>query len=249
MKRLACLLLLLLATPAWSQSILLPPNISVPAPGIVTITPNSVDGDEIAWVGMDSGLQFIPSSLLKDSKTAVGVALQPGVYRVRAIATKVVNGRAVLSGWSECVVTVGKPGPVPPGPIPPEPKPPVPPNPVVSAVKVLILEESAERTKLSAGQIAVMLGKPMRDWLNAKCATDATMGSGKAWAIQDKDTDLSGLGKFWADAAARPRTGLPWIVIADQNGTFLYGGPLPADTAATQALIGKYLPTTLRKAG
>lgn len=133
MRRLLPLLtLLLLAPPLSAQSIKLPATLVVPGPGLVVVVPDSVDADDVAWVSMDDGLQLIPTSLLKDSKTACGVALKEKTYRVRAIATKAKDGHATFSPWSECVVTVGTPGPTPgpPGPVPPAPD-----DPLVKAIQ------------------------------------------------------------------------------------------------------------------
>jgi hypothetical protein len=127
--------------------------------------------------------------------------------------------------------------------------PPNPPGPG-GPVKVLIIEEAKDRTKLPQAQQLILDGLPMRSYLNKVCATDLGMGYEKAWTIQDKDTDLSALGAFWEGARNRPRAALPWIVIADQAGTVLYEGALPADVPAAQALVGKYTARTrLRKAG
>lgn len=138
-----------------------------------------------------------------------------------------------------------------PGPDPPNPPDPTP----VSGLKVLIVFESSNRTTYPAGQLAVMAGKPMHDWLNAHCSEDKSLGYGKAWAVWDKDTDGSKMPKFWQDALKRPQASLPWIVVGDGADRIVYEGALPADTAATIALLSKFspnpktLPTPLRKAG
>ena len=123
MKRLLPLFCLILAPPAMGQSVTLPAALTVPKAGLVTITPTAFDADSVAWIAMDDGLQLIPSNLLKDDKTAVGVALQPGTFRVRAIAAKVVAGKAAMSAPVECSITVGGVPPPPPGPPVPPPSP------------------------------------------------------------------------------------------------------------------------------
>ncbi len=145
-------------------------------------------------------------------------------------------------------VNIGKVSPpVPPiPPVPPTPDPPVPPvPPPVALPKVLIIEESSERTKLPASQQMVILGKPMRDWLNAKCAPDPATDSGKGWAIWDKDVDASGASKFYQDALKQPRTSVPWVVVGDDT-TISYSGALPTTTSATIALLSKHIATTPR---
>jgi hypothetical protein len=124
---LSWILLLVAAAGAPAQSIHLPATLSVSTPGLVVVVPMDVDADSVSWVAMDGGLQLIPPTLLKDDKTAVGVVMQAGVYRVRALAAKCTNGKAALSAWSECTITVGTPvPPVPPlPPVPPDPPTPV----------------------------------------------------------------------------------------------------------------------------
>jgi hypothetical protein len=121
MKRLAFLTLLAFGGPLRAQSIELPAAVTVPTPGLVLVAPTKVDGDAVAWFTLDPGLQLIPAELLRDSTKALGIAIQPGVYRLRAVAAKVVGGKAAISPVAECVVTVGQPGPTPPGPGPTPP--------------------------------------------------------------------------------------------------------------------------------
>jgi hypothetical protein len=169
----------------------------------------------------------------------------PGSYSVRLTAIDF-EGKKVERATYPFKVEGDVPVPPDPGPGPgPKPKPPSPGGPV----KVLILEDARARTQLSPAQQGILFGLPMRAYLNKVCAPDPGMGDGKAWTIQDKDTDLGALGAFWESSRKRPRTGLPWIVVADQAGTVLFEGLLPIDVPSTQALIGKYVTTQRRKAG
>lgn len=136
----------------------------------------------------------------------------------------------------------------------PQPTPPVPPEPPgpapVSGLRVLILEESMDRTKLPASQILIMTSKPMRDWLDSKCMADPGTGSGKAWYIADKDLDFSTLSVQWQTMMAKGKgQAMPAVVIAGADGNPVFVGPLPATVAEAQSLIGKYVPTSQRKAG
>ncbi len=153
---LAVLSWLVFATLACCQSIHLPAALNVATPGLVVITPNDVDGDMIAWVSINPDMQLVPSNLLANSKTAIGVALKPGSYPVRALAAKAVNGSAVLSPWSECIVTVGG-TPVPPvPPVPPlppvPPVPPLPPTPVDVLAKPMADAYTADPSATKAAQ-------------------------------------------------------------------------------------------------
>ncbi len=126
--------------------------------------------------------------------------------------------------------------PVPPGPVPPVP--PVPPGPV-SGLRVLIVEETSERSKLSPGQMAVILGTPMRAFLDSKTPTGKD-GHTHTWNIWDKDVDAANAEPEAKALLARPHPTLPWIVLADSAGKVAFEGPLPPDVDQTVALIKKY---------
>jgi len=146
-----------------------------------------------------------------------------------------------------CTITAGEPGPAPPGPTPPGPVPPgpVPPGPTpgpapipIAGLSVLIVEESADRAKLTLGQHATLFGRETRDYLDLKCATDPHVAAWKAYRIWDKNTVLAEAGKTWADAMARPRTSTPWLIVSDGKGG--YEGPLPNTVAETMTILKKF---------
>ncbi len=132
--------------------------------------------------------------------------------------------------------TPGPLPPVPPGPVPPVP--PVPPGPV-QGLRVLILEESADRNKLPLGQLAIILGTQMRTFLDAKTPTGKD-GKSHQWRIWDKDVSADNDEPEWKAMLARPHPTLPWIVLADAKGTVAFEGPLPATVDETVSLIKKY---------
>jgi hypothetical protein len=106
-------LLCLLALPAQAQTVEVPAEVKA-EPGMIVV-PAQTAGKEVRWYAPDPGLQVIPSSLLKDSKTAVCIALKPGRYRLVAYTALA----DVPSEPAVCVVVVGNaPGPVPPPPDP-----------------------------------------------------------------------------------------------------------------------------------
>jgi hypothetical protein len=240
-KLLALATLFALAPPSSCQTLSLPRTMSVATPGLVTITPTAVDGDSVAWVAIDDGLQLIPPTLLKDDKIAVGMCLAPGSFRVRAAAAKVVNGKAVLSPFSECTVVVGTPAP----PVPPvPPTPPVPPVPPPSpapipadGLHVLIVYDDVNKTKMPAAQLNVLYSVKIRDYLDAKAPLGPD-GKTHEWRIWDKGIDGSADSKLWGDAMKRPRSSHPWIVVSD--GKTGYEGSLPANVDDTLALLKKY---------
>ncbi len=148
-----------------------------------------------------------------------------------------------------CLDVVVGPGPGPgPDPPPPPPPPLPPPGPApVKDMRVLILYETSEVGKLSAGQKAVLYSKTIRDYLDAKCV-DSPGGKTKEWKLWDKDVDARGASKVWQDLLARPRATLPWLIVSGEKGV-AFEGPLPASIADTLALLSKYAPVARRKGG
>jgi hypothetical protein len=172
---------------------------------------------------------------------------QPGEYWVFVVATGTVDGATDLdfAPWKITVSPVGpapKPPdpPTPPGPEPPGPNPPQPPGPApipLPGLRVLVIYESADLSKLPPAQTAVLYSKSLRDLLNAKCAAGPD-GKTKEWRIYDADVDTSGDVETWKAAMARPRKSLPWVVIS--NGAAGYEGPLPATVDEMTKLVEKY---------
>jgi len=103
-------------------------------------------------------------------------------------------------------------------------------------LRVLIVEETAQRSKLPAEQVAELTSGTVIDYLNEKCANEQT--GAKAWRVFDKDADLSQEAKFWQDAMARKRDSLPWLVVS--NGRKGFEGPLPANADALLKLLKNY---------
>lgn len=255
-KLLALALLVALPLVAGAQTVTMPKDVKV-ARGQLASIDVSYDGDGFRYVVVgDAGAGF--REHVEEAK-AVKLRIlgyKDGLLYVVAYCAKGTK----TSLPAVCVVTVGD-GPQPPvPPVPPvPPKPPVPPDPPkppdppapqpTAKVKVLIVEESSDRTKLPAAQQFIIVGKEMRDYLDSVCSNEVQTASGRAWLIADKDADLSGYGKFWADLLARPRGGTPWMVITNDQGAVVYSGPLPADTNSAKATISKFVTPQKRKAG
>ena len=239
MRTLLCALVLATIAPAAPPGLDLPKEVRGDPSAFVRV-PAKTDGRHVRWLALDPGLNLFPVELLKDSKTAVVTAARAGRYRLLAVT-------AAGDEPSEpvvCTVVIGEaptpptpPGPTPPGPTPPGPTPDVSPPIPAPGLRVLILEESAERGRLPAAQSAILFSAKVRDWLRAKCVTDKDNPTG-AWRVWDKDADTSGESKLWQDAVKRPRTSLPWLIIS--NGTTGYEGPLPQTVTETLALLQKY---------
>lgn len=115
---------------------------------------------------------------------------------------------------------------------------PVPDGPIVGkGMRVLIVEETANRSKLPAAQSAILTSAQVTDYLDEHCAKEKN-GS-PAWRVFDKDTDLINEAKFWQDAMQRKRDSLPWIIVSKSPGRG-FEGPLPANVTNTLELLKKY---------
>jgi hypothetical protein len=138
-------------------------------------------------------------------------------------------------------VNVGKMTPPDPGPNPP---PPDPDNPdpfgkmKAAGLRVLMVFDPAKKSTYTPGQLNILEGGQVRDYLEAKCAPDPRVAAWKAYRIWPDGTDASGEDKLWQKAFARPRKSLPWVLIG--NGSRGYEGPLPADVPAALALLRKF---------
>ena len=102
--------------------------------------------------------------------------------------------------------------------------------------RVLIVEETADRAKLPAAQLAILFDQRVRSFLNANCAV-GEFGV-REWRVWDTNVATDAEGKLWQDAMRRERKSLPWIVIS--NGQAGFEGPLPENAEKTLELIKKY---------
>lgn len=115
---------------------------------------------------------------------------------------------------------------------------PAPDGPIVGkGMRVLIVEETANRSKLPGAQSAILTSAQITDYLDEHCAKEKN-GS-PAWRVFDKDTDLSNEAKFWQDAMARQHPTLPWIIVSKSPGRG-FEGPLPDNVTNTLELLKKY---------
>lgn len=116
-------------------------------------------------------------------------------------------------------------GPVPVGPI------------IGKGMRVLVIEETADRSKLPAAQSAILTSGVIQDYLNEHCAKE---DSGKpAWRILDRQADTANEAKFWQDALQRKYDSLPWIIVSKSPGRG-FEGKLPENVDATLELLKKY---------
>jgi hypothetical protein len=92
-----------------------------------------------------------------------------------------------------------------------------PPSPVASdSLRVLIVEESSQRSKLPLGQLAVLTSTPLRKWLESQNAT---------WRMVDANDSPQDLDDTMKVMFARQRATLPWLIVCGPKGGA--EGPLP----------------------
>lgn len=106
--------------------------------------------------------------------------------------------------------------------------------------RVLIIEETGDRYKLSPGQLEALNSTLARDYMNSRCAKGVD-GKTPEWRIWDDDftaQDLSRESKLWQDAYARPDGPLPWIVVS--NGKSGTEQELPKSEADLINLLKQY---------
>ena len=97
--------------PAVGPAIKLPAEVTAPAGGFIVVTAETA-GKTVRWVALDAGLSMIPTSLLRDSKTAVLMAPK-GRYRLlayTAIGDEPSEPAVTLIVVGEATTTPPKPG-------------------------------------------------------------------------------------------------------------------------------------------
>lgn len=253
MKRLA-FVLLLLAAPAFADTpepvktadgptVTVPAEIKVKAGAWFSIS-GETTGGPIAWLIPDTALRFEPAlnKLFQDRGENIRILIAPdtaGVYRVWAGAAGPIKvgetTQSVVGKFSETRVIVGEPPPpVPPGPTPPGP---VPPGPVPipgDGLRVLIVYESAELSKLPKEQLLVFYGQAVRGYLDSHCVKGPD-GKTAEWRIWDQNVPTGAESPTWQAAMQVKRDKLPWLVVS--TGKTGFSGPLPADETEALKLL------------
>lgn len=145
--------------------------------------------------------------------------------------------------------TVGEPKPTPPPAPQPKPDDPKPddnrPTPIpLPGLRVLIVYESSELSKLPSEQVQMLTAKEVLDYLDAKCIKDPA--GNPEYRKFDKDTDIKNMSEIWKQAMDRVLNGvgiqkegkateLPWLLVS--NGRTGYEGPLPKKVADLMAIL------------
>lgn len=248
--------------PNMPQPLPVAPPVDIDLPSVFKVKPGRISKliaktslKELRWMSLSEDVDIIPS----DNGKWVVISVSPSTemlrslrgsplnYRIAAYGAKIVGTEAVPVDpvYVNLLVDI-PPQPVPPTPpIPPVPPvPPTPPTPPPSPApipaagnRVLIIYESADLSKYPATQYGIIMSQEVRAYLNSKCVAGAD-GKTKEWRMWDKDTDTTYESQIWKDAIKTKTTTLPWIIIS--TGTTGFSGPLPADRAATLALLRQY---------
>ncbi len=115
----------------------------------------------------------------------------------------------------------------------PNPDPPGP----VGSLRVLIVEETAERSKLPPAQLLALTSGDVRDYLDGHCAKDA---GAPAWRLLDKDTDVSNETPEWQSEFAVVKAEAPPAIAIKSGRRWTKPQPLPKDTDSLLKLLKKY---------
>jgi hypothetical protein len=241
-KLLAVALLLAAGAGSPAQTVTLPKEKAAPV-NAWTVIHADADGGPVKWMLPDAGVQEVLLTDLFPPATAdlatgrIFYASQPGRYRIWAVCAK---GDKV-SERAECVFVVGEAPPVPPGPgpVPPGPGPGPDPDPFEAAagagLKVLVVTESSDLSKLPRSQVTILTSSAVRAYLASHSAKEGNTPTYRFW---DQNVDVSNETALWQKVWKAPRKSLPWIYIGDGKRGF--SGPLPADVASTLALLQRY---------
>lgn len=161
-----------------------------------------------------------------------------------------------------------KPRPKPPTPTPPKPDPPNPPKPdppvpptpkpdppiVGDGLRVLILFETSDQSKLGKGHQSIIYGATARSFLGESTVLGPD-GKTREYRIYDKDVVSTGDFQHWQDAIKRARgkindygapkpdpnkpgmtiPAVPWLVAS--NGKTGFEGPLPDDYEKFKGIV------------
>jgi len=232
--------LLFCCSTAFGQSVTLPERmVSLPGTWVV-IAPSKVEGGMPNW-RIGAGLQevdlsaLLPPEMVGKLRGKVVTAEKPGLYVVEAWNAKADKASQIAT----CVVEIkGSTPPIPPTP-PTPPDPPVPPPspapiPVDGFRVLIIFDDEKTIPKLPEKQQQIIYSLNVREYLDKACAKSQD-GTPEYRMFPVK---VQGAEKVWADAMARPRTSLPWMVVS--NGKTGWEGPLPGDVAAAMEIFKKH---------
>lgn len=200
-------------------------------PKVLSLDPQVREGKPVAILIVKTDRPIDELLIKPKSKTCKPLQISPGVFYVNESGThfvevNVIGQNPLTWDYETVTLTVGKDPNPPPGPDPDQPAPID-----LPGLRVLIVYESADVSRLTIGQIEILRGKKMADFLNANCVKDG-------WRVLDKDAKFTNPDHHWAKALKRDRTALPWIIVS--NGKTGFEGPLTETADQAIELIEKY---------
>ncbi len=198
------------------------------------------NGTTVRWFTTADELNVFPATMLKDTRSTVVSALEPGEYKLVGYTAL----GDVPSEPSICIVVVqGKtpPTPVPPTPTPTPPGPTPDPKPDVvpiaeKGLRVLLIYNDDDLLK---PENAKYLGVINSTKIAAYCAAACVKVNGQPEVrfVDDNET-FAHESKIWQDAIKRPRTSKFWVLVS--NGDAGEEGPCPDNEDAFIELCKKY---------
>jgi len=254
MMRISFFAVLVIASPCAAQT---PPKLDVRFPvikveAVPATTPTRLTGADLYVIDSDAPVIVLASPL-----GLVSITEEAGPIKIRSLfvdgtkaETRTYKGKQVFlieaaaTGTVELLVipksatasaadvirkTLQVDQGIGPRPPPDPPKPTETALPLDGKFRVLIVEEKADRSKLTAGQQAAIFGVPVRNWLDGRCAVGPD-GKTREYRIFDKDTSVVSDAATWRKAmefVATKKLTIPAIVV--NNGRDEFAGPLPKD--------------------
>lgn len=206
---LTAVVLALLVGPAGEAATLKLPAEVKGAPAEFIRVAAETDGKVVRWLAIDKGLSLFPADLLKDTRTAVVVAREPGRYRLLAVT-------ALGDEPSEpavCTVVIGD--------VPPPPPPP-PPGAKLWAIAVV------DNEAMSASVAAVVADKAL--WA-------AVEKAGHRWRVLDARSEAVRKNNY--ERFVREAGGAPALLLLGPDGRRLKSLRLPADGAGVLKVIAE----------
>lgn len=239
-KIFAAIALISISNQTIAQSVKFPNNTITAKAGRPIFVNPIIDGDDVYWDipgGLDDWVGLLPKEVGDKFGNAKIFYGDPGTYTLKALTSKVVNGKAKLSPLVTLTIVIEGILPQPPVPVPDPPGP----KPQPAAVtpipepgnRVLVIYDAMANN----GAESPIYSQAIRDYLNSKCITGQD-GKTKEWRIWDKSATSTI--PLWSAALARPRQGSPWIIISKGGTLGGFEGPLPQSPEATLTLLKKY---------
>ena len=207
------------AVSADTPSLTVPTQVSGSVGAFLTV-PATTSGKTVKWIVLDPGLTLFPSSLLKDTRTAVVSSPKPGTFRLLAIT-------ALGDELSEpvcCSVVIQSDSPTPaPAPQPGPAPSPAPQHPEKAAWAVALIDNTHRTPAL--GQL-----------LGSATLISTLRQSGVTLRVLDV-TDPLVHENGYSDAVA-VAGGTPTLLVLSAKGKRLRASKLPGDEASILAAIG-----------